>query len=141
VASHFTDMYDTDLALYPELPSSMAKRALMTAVLERARDVTASRKLELLVVVQPATFDLTTNLTPNYEVFSAVESYSPSNFTRFATESAERANLPVLNLFDSFRDNDPARLFFTHGDNHWNDRGQALAARELARFIIERDLL
>ena len=141
VASHFTDMYDTDLALYPELPSSMAKRALMSAVLERARDVTASRKLELLVVVQPATFDLTTNMTPNYEVFSAVESYSPGNLTRFATESAERANLPVLNLFESFRDNEPAELFFTHGDNHWNDRGQALAAREVARFIIERDLL
>jgi hypothetical protein len=141
VASHFTDMYDTDLALYPELPSSIAKRALMDAVLQRARDVTASRSLELLVVVQPATFDLTTNMTPNYEDFSAVESYSPSNLTRFATESAERANLSVLNLFDSFRDNDPAQLFFTHGDNHWNERGQALAAREVARFIIERNLL
>jgi hypothetical protein len=141
VASHFTDMYDTDLALYPESPSALAKRALMTGVLQRAREATESRKIDLLVVVQPSTFDLTTNMTPNHQDFSLVESYRPSNLTRFASESAERANLEVLNLFDSFRDNDPGQLFFTHGDNHWNERGQALAAREVARFILERNLL
>ena len=97
--------------------------------------------MEILVVVQPATFDLMTNMTPNYENFPAVESYRPTNLTRFASESAEGANLAVLNLFDSFRDNDPEKLFFEHADNHWNDRGQALAAREVARFIIERKLL
>ena len=79
----------------------------MSAVLQRAREVAESRKVEILVVVRPATFDLTTNMTPNYEDSSAVESYRPTNLTRFASESAEGANLAVLNLFDSFRDNDP----------------------------------
>lgn len=141
VFSHFADLYDTDLALYPDSPSARAKRMLMDAVLQRAGQLAEERGVELMVVVQPATFDLTTNLSPNFKDFSAVESYRPSNLTRFATESAEKAGLPVVSLFEPFRQNDPAQLYFPESDNHWNDRGQALAAREVASFILERELL
>lgn len=80
-------------------------------------------------------------MSPNFENFSSVASYRPTNLSSFATASAEAADIPVVNLFEVFRSNDPSELYFKDSDNHWNDRGQALAAREVANFIVENDLL
>lgn len=141
VASHFSDVFDADLALYPDSPQSRAKRALMDAILRELASWVASKDVALVVVVQPATFDLTTNMSPNFENFASVASYRPTNLSSFATASAEAADIPVVNLFEVFRSNDPSELYFKDSDNHWNDRGQALAAREVANFIVENDLL
>jgi hypothetical protein len=40
-----------------------------------------------------------------------------------------------VNLFDSFAGSDCNDLYFHHGNNHWNERGQALAAKIVAERI------
>ena len=47
----------------------------------------------------------------------------------------------VPNLYPVFEKNRPCELFFKPGDNHWNARGQELAAVELAALVRARGLL
>lgn len=50
-------------------------------------------------------------------------------------------SLPCLDLLDSFRrhyEGGESHLYRAHGDMHFNENGQALAARELATFVRQR---
>ena len=48
--------------------------------------------------------------------------------TRSLAESARRLQIPYVDLFESFALKDCNGLYFHHGNNHWNARGQAMAA-------------
>jgi hypothetical protein len=40
-----------------------------------------------------------------------------------------------------FKNSSPEQLYFRAGDNHWNDKGQDIAARETASLIYKREML
>jgi hypothetical protein len=44
-------------------------------------------------------------------------------------------------LFDTFRAQPEGDLFLRGLENHWNDEGQDLAAREVAQFLVSSGLL
>ena len=48
-----------------------------------------------------------------------------------------KAYVSNLDLFETFRANDPASLFFKGRNDHWNDRGQDLAAEATALHLQE----
>ena len=48
--------------------------------------------------------------------------------------------IPCLDLYPVMAANDPGRLFFLGKNNHWNARGQDLAARETAGYLLETHL-
>ena len=50
-------------------------------------------------------------------------------------------NINYINLFDIFKNNNPDKLYFRAGDNHWNDKGQDIAAQETASFVLNRYML
>jgi hypothetical protein len=136
--SHFPDHYDCDAALFPDRESSIVKVRLMDAVLTRAQHVAESKRVKFLVLIEPSSYDLTTNLRPNYQDFAKFSGYKPTNLSG-AVETILRARrIAGLNLFETFSKNHPETLFFNGSDdNHWNDAGQLLAARETARCIAE----
>ena len=134
--SHFADHYDSDVALEPGGDAARAKRRLLSAVLARGGRAAASREIGFVVLVQPSSRDLTTNLSPNHTDFASSAAYQRTNLSSFAEQAARSQGLHVVNLYDAFAANDPPKLYFRGGNNfHWNETGQALAAHELASYL------
>jgi len=46
-----------------------------------------------------------------------------------------------INLFNVFRENIAEGFYFKGGNNHWNDRGQKLAAKETALYLIHNSMV
>jgi hypothetical protein len=139
--SHFADHYDADLAFFPDSESAKVKRALMVGVLKEAKDLADTYGVKFLVLIQPSSRDLTTNLSPNHRDFTVHEGYHQRNLTRFVTEAATRHHIPFVDLYQVFASSHPEQLYFKKADDHWNARGQALAAREVARYVLANGLL
>jgi hypothetical protein len=136
--SHFADHYDCDLALFPQEESSRVKVKLMEAVLTRAYEFARLKHVKFLVVIQPSSHDLTTNMRVNHEAFAKFSArYRPTTLSAAVEAILRSRQIRGLNLYDSFAGHDPRTLFFDE-DNHWNNAGQRLAARETARYIVGR---
>jgi hypothetical protein len=141
VASHFADHYDIDVALATDEESSKVKVKLMGAVLRHARDEAASRGIQFVVLIQPSRVDLTELGPLNYKYLAKYPTYRSSRLTDVVEQICRDNGIPFVNLFPVFKVNRPAELFFKGNDDHWNDRGQDLAARETASYIVARRLL
>ena len=50
-------------------------------------------------------------------------------------------NSPHVNFFEPFMHNNPDTLYFKKDNNHWNDRGQDIAAQKTAAYITLKNLL
>ncbi len=136
--SMFSDHYEADVAFAPERESSRTKRALLAAVLTRAKEVAAERSVPFLVVIQPASRDLTTNLPNHHEALAGVEGYDRRRLDRWVAEICDEAGIEAINLFDVFEaTGDPNSLYFATPDPHWNEAGQLAAAEALAPLVEE----
>jgi hypothetical protein len=131
VENLFLDHYDADLALEPDSPSARHKRALLEAALARARDAVAGRPL--LVVAIPDVRDVCRACGHRREA-GAYPGYRPAALTDAVTGAAEAARLAHLDLFAEFEGRGE-HLYDASG--HWNDEGQALAARLAAARLRE----
>ena len=49
--------------------------------------------------------------------------------------AARAAGIEVLDLYELFATNDPGQIFVGAEDIHWNERGMALAAKDVARWV------
>jgi hypothetical protein len=129
--SHFDDHYDMDLSLHPDSPAGREKVRLMEAVLAEAARVAEEKGVSLDVVIQPSSRDLTTNMLPNYTDLQRFPEYRRQRLSEIIDGICERLRIPRVNLYPLFLRSDPDSLYFID-DGHWNDAGQALAAREVA---------
>ena len=139
--SHFDDHYDLDVATLPGSKSSLEKLKLMSAVLSSAKTTANHNQAKFMVVIQPSVIDTTMNYLINYNDLKQFPEYRPINLTNAVKEACIANQIHYVNLFDTFLSNEPSSLFFMGGDNHWNDKGQNLAARETALFITANNLL
>ncbi len=135
--SHFADHYDIDIALEPEGQAARSKVALMEAVLRETARVTAAHAVELVVLIQPSVRDVATNKQPHYEHFEAFPGYRRDRLTSTVDDICERNSIRRINLFPLFLENDPSSLYFPRDNDHWNERGQDLAARATAAMLLE----
>jgi hypothetical protein len=134
VDSVFRDPYDADVALLPDSPAAAYKRELLEAVLGQWRRAAGAAHVPVLVVVVPPAIDCDA-----FDVKvdrAAYPRYDPSRLSRTATESAGRQGLPVLELRDAFLAAGAASLYHRRDDDHWNARGQDLAARLVAERLV-----
>jgi hypothetical protein len=132
------DHYDIDIAVNPDSESSQTKVALMRAILREARRVTVANDVKLLVVIQPSVVDLTRNLDYlDYSYLEPYPNYRRDRLTSIVEDICALEDIPYVNLFSAFSENNPEGLFFRSQDNHWNDAGQDLAAQRTASYIKE----
>jgi lysophospholipase L1-like esterase len=142
--SHFADHYDIDISLDPEAESSKIKIRLLESILNRSNTFAATKGIKFLVIIQPSIIDLTEhNFVLNYRFLQKKSSnYRRNNLTEEVKNICVRNNIKFVNLFDVFIKNDPKTLFLLDLDNdHWNDRGQEVAAKEIASFINMQKIL
>ena len=113
---------ETFSAVHTLAPSPETDRALriLSALLAAWRDETRKANQRFLLVLLPRE-------PHKMEIVSRI---------------ARRLDIRVLNLWDAaMRDDiDPSTLFFIN-DSHWNERGNALAAIEIARVIAESEAI
>jgi hypothetical protein len=89
-----------------------------------------------LVLIQPAVIDMTRdNSLLSYEYLKKYPYYKRTNLTDTVENICIENEIPSVNLFTTFEENTPDNLFFKGENNHWNDRGQDLAAQETARYF------
>jgi lysophospholipase L1-like esterase len=134
------DHYDADVSLSPASPAARYKRQLFEAVLGRIRAATLAAGVPALVLVIPSPIDV----CPSYDVHvdrAAFPEYEPSRLSAVAADAAQRQGLAVVDLYGPFRDAGADRLYYTHGNDHWNAEGQDLAARLVAERVVRQGWL
>ena len=137
--SHFADHYDLDVAIDPDGESSQAKAGLMAAVLRRAKTVADRRGIAFLVVIQPSRIDMTSSQgTIGYQHLRVFPEYRRTNLSARVKDICAQDAIDCIDLFGLFEQNDPGNLYFAAPNDHWNDRGQDLAAREVASWLAGR---
>jgi hypothetical protein len=134
--SNFADHYDIDIALHPNAESSRVKIALMEAVLRDVKRTAAEKGVALLVLIQPSAVDITqADPILTSACLSRFDDYRKDRLASIVDEICARNQIDRINLFPIFARNNPDSLYFHVADDHWNEAGQDLAARETANHI------
>ncbi|MBA2556595.1 MAG: hypothetical protein H0V12_04495, partial [Chloroflexi bacterium] len=110
------------------------KLRLMRAVLARTQERCDASGVPLLLVVLPSRVDLCDDLEFAWVDRERWPASRPRELTEAFIRIADELRIPYLDLFPHFAD-DPCRLYLRGGDSHWNEAGQALAARLVADRI------
>ena len=136
VSNLMDDFYDADIALEPESVSAKYKIKLMAAVIGHLKKIAANQKIPLLLVIIPSPVDVCPHFpyqvnTNNYPL------YKRSSLTDILAHIAKDQGIPYLNLFPVFGAGTNDDYYFRAGDDHWNDAGQALAAKFTAEKVLE----
>lgn len=134
------DHYDIDIALHPENESSKVQMSLMNKVLGKSKIVADSKNIQFMVLIQPSSRDLSTNLKLNYKYFTKFPNYKRSSLTDAVNKVCTHNDISCLNLFDIFSRSNPDAIYFKDGNDHWNDAGQEIAAKETAKYIYKNML-
>ena len=134
--SMFSDHYEADIAFAPHLESSRTKRKLLAAVLERAASTAKEHEIPFLVVIQPTSRDLTTNLPDHYQALAGTPGYDRRRLDAWTAGICEEAGIDFINLFDTYEaTGDPNEMYLPTPDPHWNERGQLVAAEAVADWF------
>lgn len=135
------DPYNADLSVLPDGESARYKIALMDRVVARIAELAAARSVPLALVLVPHPLDVA-GAHETLEVDRAAHpAYRPTAATDALAEIAARHAIPAVNLFEPFRARGAADLYFRGPDDHWNARGQDVAAELVAELIASRRLL
>ncbi len=140
VVNLLKDHWDGDLALTPGAPSALHKVKLMRELVREFQRTFAERQRRWLLLIIPSPIDVCADY-PLAPALGRYPDYRRDRLTGALAEIARELDVPHLDLFEPFRAAEPCELFFPYANDHWNDRGQELAARLLADFIREEGLL
>ncbi len=137
--SHFQDSYETDLATDPGSDASQEKIALMKLAIARMNELAKEKEVQFMVQILPSSTDLTPSnyVLGNYFLKRNYSEYDQARLTNILSEITSELEIISLNLYPVFTSKNPETLYFKGENNHWNDAGQDLAAREMAAFISD----
>lgn len=135
--SMFSDHYEADIAFAPDGESARLEYALLRAVLEQAGRIASDHSLPFLVVIQPASRDLTTNLPNHHRVLEDIPGYDRRRLDSWMESICRELGLDFVNLFDVFEATGrPNEMYFPTPDPHWNEAGQRVAAESVAEKLL-----
>ena len=140
VTNTHLDYYSADVSLIPKSASALYQLALMREVLRRIRDVAERNGVPLVFLFIPHPADVTGSYDQWRFDRARFPDYDGRNLTAPLEDMARSLAVPFVNLYDTFRANDANSLYFHGGDDHWNDAGQAMAAKAMTDFLMARRL-
>ncbi len=129
------DHYDADVSFFPDSEAATYKRALLEGVLREVRATSAREDVPVLLLVVPSPVDICEACEIPVEP-RQYPAYDRRRLNAEAAGAARRAGLPVLDLFEPFREAGADGLYYRHGEDHWNAAGQDLAARLVSDRIM-----
>ncbi len=141
VTNVYNDPYSADVSLVPQTDAARYRVRLMDAIVRRIADRTAQRSIPLVLLLIPHPIDVAPGYGPGRVDRDRFASYAPTNLTDALQRIADRHDLRAVNLFATFAATDANALYFHGGDDHWNEAGQALAARVMAEYVLRQRLL
>ncbi len=130
-----SDHYDADVAIHPDRNSSKYKLALADALIEEQVGFLRQQGVPFVLMIVPSPIDACESYDWQVDR-ERYPDYDRRVLTRSIAQAARRLDAPHLDLFEPFASGDCNQLYFHHGNNHWNDRGQALAAGLVAEWIL-----
>ncbi len=134
------DHYDADISIEQKSLSAKYKTQLMERVIVQAREATRQIGTTFVVIAIPSPIDV----CDGYDVYvddKEFQSYDREALTGHIEYIAKIHQIPYINLFKCFRDVDDSNSVFRHsGDDHWNERGQDIAAKTVYRYLIDEKL-
>ncbi len=133
----FHDHYDADIALLPNSESARYKMAMMDVLLRDIALKVKQQNTQFATIFIPSPHDAAINYDEAMLVPAEYRAYRPSYYTDNLTKIAKKHRIPYLNLMPVFKENSPTELYHSGGNDHWNARGQALAAKHAALFLRE----
>jgi len=137
-----SDPYNADVSLTPDSNSAVYKKKLMARVIERMKEITDNLSIPLVLLIIPHPMDVLNGVHDSGEVDrQAYPEYRPEALTNTLQRIADEHNIDSVNLFDIYQQRDAAQLYFSGGDDHWNELGQEVAAEEVTNYLISRELL
>ncbi|RIL06863.1 MAG: hypothetical protein DCC71_05190 [Proteobacteria bacterium] len=136
-----SDPYNADVTLLPDSDSARYKLRMMQAVMERMAAVADAQRVPLFFVFVPHAIDVVSHHDSGLVDAAKYPQYRPNGATDALGAIAQRIGRPHLDLFAPFRAHGADALYFDGLDDHWNDAGQALAARLAAEAIVADGLL
>ncbi len=133
------DIYDADVAIHPDWPSSQYKVRLLPKVLEAFRDLCEAHGVELICVVVPGGIDMDPNSWLNFDP-KLYPTHRRDRLSQVFEDASKSVGIHTLNLFPHF---DPVRergLYVGALDIHWNALGMDLGAEVCVQFLKEHGL-
>jgi hypothetical protein len=134
------DHYDADLATDPQSPSARLKVRLMEGVIAKIRDECLAANVPMFLLVVPSPTDACDNYDASVDPVKYPQ-YDRVRLSSAVENAAQLAGIAHLNLFPILRARDANEYYFHGRDDHWNERGQALAATLASEAIVEHSLL
>jgi lysophospholipase L1-like esterase len=140
VVNLLEDHYDADISVDPESESSRFKIRLMERILGRTSEFLRAKQIPLVLLIIPSAIDLVEDYPLAPVDVSRFPLYDRTRLTRILEVQAQKLGVPHLNLFAPFSSYGAKKLYFLK-DDHWNDPGQAYAARLLADLLSRERIL
>lgn len=134
VTNLFDDTPDVDVAADPDGQTATRKRDLLVAVLDSIGRFAASQSVPVVFVLIPSAIDVVDSYEGGRLDSLRFPAYRRAGVTARLAERLTADGHKVVDLFAPFRAS-KERLYLGEGDNHWNARGQALAASILADSV------
>ncbi len=141
VTNTHMDSTNVDISLHPESASARYKIKLMARVLEKIEAVASRASVPVVFMFIPHPMDVVGRHSTGEVDLVRYPEYRRTALTEALDVMATDAKLHSVNLFELFEQNNPGKLYFGAGDNHWNAAGQALAARAVSDYLIRENLL
>ncbi|XOV81723.1 MAG: hypothetical protein ACFHXK_12675 [bacterium] len=137
-----SDPYSADFSLVKNAPSAGFKTRLMRGVLTDIEEYAKASEVPLVFMLIPHPIDVMKgNHASGVVDWERWPEYDSEILIRTLEKLCAEKELQCLSLLEPFRDQGGADLYLKGGDDHWNNLGQEVAARELTRFLEQRALL
>lgn len=135
----FGDYFDADISVDVTSFSSVTKLILMNNLLCELAKYANQESFKIIVMIIPSKINLISKYQVFYD-FARFDNYDNERLSYSIEEMCKQNNLLVVNLFPQFLINDPEKLYFEEGDDHWNDDGQLLAASIVNEFLLRNNI-
>lgn len=132
-----SDPYSADISLLPESDSAELKLSMMRAVMVAIQVLASKLEIPVLFLAIPHPIDVMGGVHESGAIDrEEYVNYDPDRLVRSITDICEMNKLTCFDLMSTMREEGGADLYLRGGDDHWNDRGQSVAAGAVGRFIV-----
>lgn len=141
VTNPYQDYYDADVSVSPNGDSARYKVRLMDAVLSRCKTVADDNGIPIVFLFIPHALSVCENYSTGRVDRERYPDYRRENLTKPLEDWALANNAHYVNLFNVYREQAAESLYFRGKNDHWNRKGQEIAADATMKYLAKNGML